>query len=490
MVASIGLVLGLPATAYCVAPAHAATHAAAPGSKLGGFNTGAVAAGARVVVSLPGIAPVGDATKGDFLQGSLPFATSAAGTGPSTSGLASPVWPGDVAANAGNDLQTFSPSIPDTLVHALNYPVVARSVYPAQVHVGRSGSYAAPGGSAANTGTATTQSASGGTRSTAVINNTSPLGSMSTSSPVAKALSTLKLPTLPRLGSRDRGAAGAPLIKIASSTAETTASVAAGSVLTKAQTEVDDIVVAGVIRIAAVSSIARAVTDGKHGRQHSNLHVGKVTVAGVPASIGPKGIRLKRKPAAGPDPIASVNQLLTQLDKSGFTIKTIAPTHKVHGKRAAATSGALQIGFIDKSPPNLQSLLPQVPVPSPNSVAVDVTLGASDVTADASGFLPTTPIGGTSSPPVSGAGSPPVSRGGGTTTGSLPPSDSVPGSGSQVGGQGSTGAEPVVAQQASATVLGIPIRVLWVVAALVIAFMASGLMLGYANWQLLRGRAT
>jgi hypothetical protein len=132
-------------------------------------------------------------------------------------------------------------------------------------------------------------------------------------------------------------------------------------------------------------------------------------------------------------------------------------------------------------------------VPSPNAIGLDVTLGLSQVTADASGFQPIKPIGGTTSPPAS---SPPVPGGGGggtqigSTSGSISTGGGLPG-GSQIGGGAQPGSQPIVAAQAaSSSVLGIPIRVLWVVASLLLAFMAAGMLLAYANWQLLRGRTS
>jgi hypothetical protein len=38
--------------------------------------------------------------------------------------------------------------------------------------------------------------------------------------------------------------------------------------------------------------------------------------------------------------------------------------------------------------------------------------------------------------------------------------------------------------------LGIPVRVAWVVAAILLSIVAAGPLLAYANWQLLRGRTS
>ena len=39
-----------------------------------------------------------------------------------------------------------------------------------------------------------------------------------------------------------------------------------------------------------------------------------------------------------------------------------------------------------------------------------------------------------------------------------------------------------------ASFLGLPVRVAWVVIAVLLSIVAAGPLLGYANWQLLRGR--
>jgi hypothetical protein len=48
---------------------------------------------------------------------------------------------------------------------------------------------------------------------------------------------------------------------------------------------------------------------------------------------------------------------------------------------------------------------------------------------------------------------------------------------------------PVLAPQHADVVFGVPVRVAWVVVALLIAVLAAGPLLMYANWQLLRGRS-
>jgi hypothetical protein len=490
------LVLGLPSVAYCLAPAAASvpfTAKAEPASKLAGFNSGSTGAGIQIEVELPGIAPLGDATKGNFIQVQAPYAVSSTETGPSISGTASPAWPGPVAANAGNDLATFSPSIPQALVNALNYPIVARSVYPDQVHVHTSGSYTPPGGAQSGIGTASSHSSLGGNRSTAVLNDTSPLGSLPKSSPLIRTLSGLHglhLGHLLASGGSAAHAGGTSIVSVGSATTTTAAKLLAGSVVTTARTEISNIVVAGLIKIHSITTVARASTDGKHGHQHTHSRIGSTTVAGLAATIGPKGIKLQKKnlPLPG-NPIGVVNNLLGQLQKQGLMVRLIQPRHKVHGSHAQASSGGVQVRYLNKHVPNLQGILPQLPIPAPNAFGLDANFGISQVSANATPLPHITPIHTKAPKP---AKSP--------TTNTVPPAGPPSGSGFTGGdgglpsgdvttGTGGPQVTPVVAKQASETLLGVPVKVAWVILALVLSVMLAAPLLAYANWQLLRGRS-
>jgi hypothetical protein len=493
---AVGLVIGLPAAAYVAAPARATGGSShAPGSRLAGINANAAATGAQVAFFAPGIVPVGNSKVGNLLQASLPYATSTGSTGPSTAGLAAPAWPGDVAANAGNSLQTFMPQIPAPLVSLLNDPIAAHSTFPAQLNTHSSGKYSPPGGAQTGIGNASTTSAKGGTTSRAEVNSTSPLGAIPGASALVKALAPiLKGPIgglLSGLGLTPK-VAGVNLINLGSTTARTGATIRAASVLTSAQTRVGHVNIAGIVRIDGVSSNAFAQSDGKVGRQHSHLHVGKVTVAGVPAAIGRKGLTLRKKAFGGSSTlISTANKLLGGLRQAGITIKTIAPL--VHKKKSSAsvTSGAVQIEFAVKSVPNLAAQLPQLPLPLPNSAAIDIDLGLAQASADATRLPPLGPP--VKSPPTTPPATTPPGPGdttdittptGPAGTDSLPPADGTTSTAP------TDGTPPSVAGSPAAAVFGIPTRVAWVVAAFLLSLMVAGPLLAYANWQLLRGRTS
>jgi hypothetical protein len=439
--------VGAPGVAFWAAPA-SGTGGGAPGSDLAGINTNATSAAARVVTFTPGIAPLGDAVQGNIVEASLPYANSNAGTGPSTAGTASPLWPGSVVANLGNAAATFSPSTPQALIDLLNYPVAAHSSYPAQLHTHASDTFS-PGG----IGTSTTTSHAGESTAHATLTDLALLGNKKTA-----------------------------LIDVASTTTDTSVTINASSVSTTAHTHVGHITIAGVLDIAGIDSTATASSDGVAGHHASELHVGRVTVAGVDASIGPKGLTLnKTTPKLPIDLIDVANTALTALQQAGLTIKLLPAEGLNDGNKGTSTSGGIQILFKDPNIPNLGALLPQVPLPLPNSLGLEVDLGGSLASAAAT-QLP----GETTGPPpptdqpTGGTGPGGVSPGG--FDGGVPPGPGVTTSTPPVG-------SPQFPQQ-QATAFGEPLRRAWVIWAFLLSLLAAGPLLAYANWQLLRGRTS
>lgn len=450
LVVATALLTGMPTAAYLAAPASAGSTPAAPASELAGFNTSATSAGAQLQLLLPGIVPLGDPTLGNFIQASAPYSNSSSTTGPSTGSVTAPVWPGDAVATAGNAVQTFSPSIPQALVNLLNDPVVARSNYPGQVGAGTTGSFTPTG--PLGIGSATTTSADGSTTASASLTDLVPLG-------LSK---------------------GVPLVEIASATSSTKATVDAASVANSAETRIGRISIAGVITIDGINTTATASSDGKKGVPTATTDIGSVKVAGLAASIGPNGITLNSKgEGISATLINTANRALTALGQVGVSIRTVPADTSTEGATAQSTSGALLITFQDNNIPNFGSLIPQLPIPTVNSVGITLALGFSKASAAAT-LLPdinvppgtstsppsTSPGGSGVTPPCVDCGLPP----GGVTTTSPPVT------------------APVLALPTEATAFGLPVRTAWVVIALLLAVLAAGPLLTYANWQLLRGR--
>jgi len=328
--------------------------------------------------------------------------------------------------------------------------------------------------SEAGVGTSTSESSAGATYSRSALTDTVPIGPTSPLSGLTKLLS---------LGKSVSG----PLIDVGSAVTASQALVHAASVSTAAHTNIDSVTIAGVIKIAGVSSNARAASDGKTGKQKSSLHIGAVTVAGVPASIGPKGITINKKANNNLNLVPVANALLTAMEQAGITVHTIAPASQVKGSAAEVTSGALQIGFEDDNIPNLGALLPQLPLLLPNALGVHVNLGLSEADADATPLPAFTSPG--SQPPVNPPstsiatlpnGSPSIPSG--NVGGVLPPATGVT--------TPQVAATPVIAAPMTTSAFGLPVRVAWVVGAFLLSLLAVGLLLAYANWQLLRGRTT
>ncbi len=467
---ALAVLVGLPATAFVLAPSARADDS--PGANLAGVNASAYATGVQVSPLTPGVVGAGNVSQGNLVEADIPYATSSTSTGPSSSSLGSPAYPGDTAAGAGNDISTFAPQFPAALVNMLNDPVLARADYPAQVSAGSSATYAPPGPSGTGVGVASAQAADSGSQSSAATNQTS------------------------------FSAAG---VSVASSAVTSKTVLGGSSVVAGSHSDVGAIeLLGGLVKIAGITSTASATSDGNTGQPDSDFKLGAVTVAGVPASIGPQGITIQ---SGGQPPflVPDANQALVALKQAGISVHTIAPVTTIDGASATVTSGALVIQFQDANIPNPNG---QVPV---SSVGLDLNLGLSQATADATGLPPfgsfpafpgggaltggpVSSPGGAALPSSSSGGSVAVSGGGRLPASASAPAPSVsstplasppPSAGGTVGNP-SSGALPLASPPA--TLLGAPIKVAWVVIAFLLSLVVSGPLLGYANWQLLRGR--
>jgi hypothetical protein len=465
---AVGLVAGLPLLAFAVAPsAHADD---SPGANLAGINASSYATAVQLAPLTPGIVGAGNVSQGNLFEVDIPYASTSTSTGPSNAGVASPVYPGDTAAGAGDALATFAPQLPAALVSALNDPVVARADYPAQVSVGSSSNYAPPGPAGTGVGNASADATPAGATSQSATSQSSLAGA----------------------------------VTVASSTASSATVLNASSVQASSHTDVGTIeIMGGLVKIAGLTSDASVTSDGNVGQPTSNFNLGAVTVAGTPASIGPNGITVASN-SQGNILVPTVNQALSALKQGGISIYTIAPASTLDGASATITSGALVLAFQDANIPNPNG---QVPV---SSVGMDINIGLSQASADATALPPITPFpssfGGStsaSSPSVGSVnsgvvsspgtgGAVPVSAGGGGSLTAPGPSvastgASTPGSPTSSGPAGNGASGPLVPIP-PATLLGAPIKVAWVVIAFLLSLVVAGPLLGYANWQLLRGR--
>jgi hypothetical protein len=284
---------------------------------------------------------------------------------------------------------------------------------------------------------------------------------------------------LPLLGNKK-----GPLIDVASTTSDSSVTVNASSVSAQAETHISHITIAGVIQIDGIESVAVASSDGVTGHHTNTLHIDGVTVAGVSANIGPDGITLNKKAQNLPVSVIDVaNTALTALQQAGLIVRLVPADGADAGEGSTATSGSIQVLFNDTNIPNLGAVVPQVPIPLPNSFGFEVDLGGSQANAAATQLpgLPTVPSVGP------GGGRPPAGPGGAVGCGGCSTGvPNGPGLTSSVPG----GTTPIVAMPAAHSVLGLPIHTAWVVLAFLLSLLAAGPLLAYANWQLLRGRSS
>ena len=448
-----GLMVGLPLSAFFAAPsAHADD---SPGANLAGLNANAYATATQFIPLVKGLVPAGNLSTGDFFQVSVPYSSASSQTGPASNATASPVYPGPVATGLPGALQTFG--FPAAFAALTADPVITTASYPPEPGSTSSGTYSPPAGSTSGAGTSETNAAEGGA------------SSQSTSSD----------------SSFDNGQ-----IRLGSSHTATATTIKASSVSDLAQTDISHVsILGGSVDIASITSSASASSDGNNGTQTSDLHVGNVTVAGQPAYIGPDGLHL-----AGSVSNLALTQLfnsaLSALQQAGISITTVNPTSTVNGAAASVDSGAVQIKFTD---PNVPNLAGQVPV---TSVGTEVDLGLTHADAQATVFPPLPPItpiatpaavtpvnSGTVAPPPAAtapaiSGTPAVAT---NSTANTSPSSSAAPSYAPVQNQPAVSVQP-------ASFIGMPTRMAWVVLSILISIVASGPLLGYANWQLLRGR--
>lgn len=463
---AVALMVTLPLVAFFFAPSARAD--STPGANLAGINVSAVAEGEVFEPLTPGLVGAGDVAEGNLFEVAVPYAASTTSTGPSSTGVASPLYPGPTAAQLGTVISTFRP-LPGPMQQALNDPVLASSDYPPQAGTGSSATYTPPGGSAAGAGTASSNATEGGVTSSAATSDT----------------------VLP-----------SSLVEIASSTATSTTQVLASSVASTAHTTLGTIkLLGGAVTISGISSDASATSDGNSGQQTNDLKIGSVTVAGQKAYIDNDGLHLAGA-SQGATLAPTLNQVVGALAQAGLAVRTISPTETLDGTSAAVTSGALQISFLDRHIPNPGG---RVPV---NTAGFDLDLGLSQAAADATALPPIPPFdsGGFGASTGPGAGS--VSAAGpvsGTVSGPVTGAMASPGALAAAGSAapvqpGAAQAQaPAGAAQAQApasidarpaALLGMPVKAAWVVIACLLSLVAAGPLLACANWQLLRGRKT
>jgi hypothetical protein len=305
----------------------------------------------------------------------VPQVVSSLSTGGVGAGLASIAWPGDIGGNAGTAVLVLAPTAP-SWVKILNDPVKAE---------------------AHSTGT---QHA---------INKTLPgtLMESNASNTAVDALSQTKL-SVPLLGSLG-----------AFTGSSSTTLVGPNTIRAVANSAVTDISLAGgLIKIAALKSVAVVVSNGKTSHGHAATTVAGVTIAGIPVTIDKQGIHLAKSVL----PTSAVTSLLSKTLKVLHMTTTFTPTLITHaGAASSYDAGALVLNYH----------------PGTGTTNYSIELGRASAQVSATPSYVPPSITPPTSPPTTG-----TKTGGGSTGGSI---TLPPGGVTSVGPGG--GAPPSIASQ-------------------------------------------
>jgi hypothetical protein len=250
-----------------------------------GFRIRARAAGATVEFNQPG-SPIPAQPTGEFHQA---FSDSQHETGPTGHGLASALWPGSTAANAGS------------FFGGPNYPVRAEAFHPAGPPEQK-------------------ENEEGGQFVMEAHSNETETGAAAT---------TQSIP-------------GGPAVQTGSLRSTTTSAVEGDMTVATATAAATDIVLGGVVHIESVVTKAKATSDGVKGTVEGKTVVKGVTVSTSGGEVSGEGITIGGQPLPVPVDPAPIENALTQ---AGITMKVARPVDKTEGADASRTMGGLVVTF-------------------------------------------------------------------------------------------------------------------------------------------------
>jgi hypothetical protein len=337
-----------------------------------------------------------DATNGNQ-EAEVPESSANLANGPVGYGLASVVWPGPLASNAGSLVLVLQPSAPPQAT-VLNNPVRAEARTGQNPPTTTNNS--TPGTSMVATAKADLVDAA------ATVNNSSGGGSFGPSH--THALTAL-------LGATAKSASDSLVQNIS--------------------------LAGGVVKIDSVSSVAEATTDGAKSGGDAHTVVNGMTIGGMPATIDDKGLHIgtQDQPAN-----AAANQIAQQaLGKSGTSLTLSQPTKETKDATTTVTAGSLVVSWNTGGGQIFTVTLggAQATVTAAPGIDLGLPEGAVPGVADAgSGSLPATGAGaqslpgGASTGVSTGSASPTALGGAGATAGrTASPSLRVAGHGALVG---------------------------------------------------------
>jgi hypothetical protein len=438
------------------------------GSSLGGYTVNAQALGLQFALNVPNLLPLPDQ---NIIEADAPFARTNVSNGPVVDALGAPYYPGDVAANLGTLLATFSSQIPPTFAAMLNDSAEAHAQYPTTP--GTPGDTAfgptAQAGLPLQVGSAVSHAdANGGT--------------------VTSTLTDLTMGP----------------VDVGSIQASNAVALAGSSVKATATSVVRTVSIAGVLDVSQLVGTSSAGSDGTTGTPASTLQVGTVTVMGMPAYIDNTGVHVAGQtppdPGLGLTPQSAQQTLNATFAQDGITVRLADPTTTTNGAEGRGDAGGLIVSIshdvsipfvpIAQLPPSLTSQLPlgNVGIPAGTyTVVTSMTLGSA-VTDTSATVIPAFPTdnGGGAGLGTSGLDTGLGSDQGLTSSsggfGAVPTSPTGPGTGT-VGAAPSPGLALFNARP-----FGLPAPVGWVVAAFALCLLVMYPMLLIARWQFLGSR--
>ena len=287
-----------------------AAPAAADEGSLGAFSLSASAPAIQVRVAEPSLcfsSPAG--TNG--CEGVIPEAVSTLRNGPLSHGLAAVVWPGVIASGAGSLLITAGGSSVPSQAAMLNDPVKAEAYNNTGAHTVTDDQV--PGSTMTATAYDDRAAATGSVQQSQVL----PVGSFG----------------------KTTGTSDVHL-------------VGAGKGVAAAHSEVQDVTIAGVVKIASVVSDATATTDGVTASAHGSTRIGAMTVAGIPVTVDHDGVTVDDQNVPVKDAQDTVDAVLAA---AGLTI-VVSPAQGTP-MGAAVTYTASSLVLVWTSPGSVQSVV-------------------------------------------------------------------------------------------------------------------------------------
>jgi hypothetical protein len=277
---------------------------------LGAFSLSASAPAVQVRVAEPSTC-YSSAAGFNGCEGVIPEAVSTLRNGPLGHSLAAVAWPGVIAAGAGSLLITAGGSRVPPQAALLNDPLKAEAYNNTGSHTVTDDQV--PGSTMIASAYDDRATATGSVQQSQVL----PVGSLGKTT-----------------GRSDVHLVGSTLA------------------VATAHSEVQDVSIAGVVRIASVVSDATATTDGKVASARGSTRVGSMSVAGIPVNVGRDGVTVAGQRLPVKDAQATVNNALSAL---GLTI-VVSPAQGTP-MGAQVTYSASSLVLVWSSPGAVESVV-------------------------------------------------------------------------------------------------------------------------------------